>query len=72
VINGVVEVFSPLPHYLRVSAKTSSHLLIQEDDPRSVAELEALAVENLQNIIYQADEKLIKAWLPFISSALKA
>ena len=40
-----------------MSAVPDSRLVLSEDDPRSIEELEVLAVSNLQNIIYQADEK---------------
>ena len=49
-----------------------SPLLLAEDDKRSRKELEKLATENLQNIIYQANPELMTSWLPIISSALKA
>ena len=71
-ILGVVELFSPLPHDFGVSIQDASPFLLSEDDPRSREELEKLAAENLQNIIYQADPDLIRNWMPIICSALNA
>ena len=55
-----------------MSPNSISPLLLAEDDKRSREELEQLAIENLQNIIYQANPELMTSWLPIISSALKA
>ena len=71
-INGVVELSSPLPHHLGMTTLSAKHLILADDDPRSRQELEKLAVENLQLIIYQTNEELLKRWLPIVSSALNA
>ena len=46
--------------------------VLRDDDPRSQQELEKLAAQNLQNIIYQANPELLQSWLPIIVSALRA
>ena len=51
---------------------SAKHLILADDDPRSRQELEKLAVENLQLIIYQTNEELFNRWLPIVSSALNA
>lgn len=70
VIKRVVEEISPVAHYSGVS--------IQEIPPhpndgidQNVANLEEVALNNLQAILYQADIELLKKWLPILCSALK-
>jgi len=48
-----------------------SPLYLREDDSRSKEELEKIAIENLQDIVYQADMEQIKRWTPLVCSALK-
>ena len=55
-----------------MSVENVISLALRDDDPRSQQELEKLAAENLQNIIYQANPDLLKSWLPLIISALQA
>jgi DNA-binding NarL/FixJ family response regulator len=70
VINGVVEEISPLGQTLVMSInQLPSHPIPGEG--YTTAELEKIALNNLQALIYKADVELIKSWLPIICSAIK-
>ena len=66
----VVEEISPFHHYSDVSVKFSLPLLPSEGGTNTMEEIEKLAIDNIQNIVYQADAELLAKWIPVICSAL--
>jgi len=66
----VVEEISPFHHYSDMSVKFSLPLLPSEGGTNTMEEIEKLAIDNIQNIVYQADAELLAKWIPVICSAL--